>query len=170
MNEETPLTQFQEWYGSRARAGLDSQSEYVKLREAFFAGYAARPRPPIEPSRDALGDKKDVLERYRVARYAPAPRFMPSPAPDYIQHGTVTGRLPARRPYDPGEKARHFAEVYNFEPKPASTVEFEVLERVRDELRDTGQVTYPVEPADDGTNPGFPAVTRADTTVWDGRG
>jgi hypothetical protein len=53
MTDE-PLEQFRTWYDSRDRAALDSESEYVKLREAFYAGFAARPAEPREPSSDAL--------------------------------------------------------------------------------------------------------------------
>jgi hypothetical protein len=53
MTDE-PLEQFRTWYDSRDRAALDSESEYVKLRQAFYAGFAARPAEPREPSSDAL--------------------------------------------------------------------------------------------------------------------
>jgi hypothetical protein len=164
VNEETPLTQFQEWYGSRARAGLDGQSEYVKFREAFFAGYAARPRPPIEPSRDALIDKTSRMARYYRGTYLPSPQYDDLPPSDYIQRGTVTGRMP---PFDyiktdfPQRTPQPPREDFELRAGPGP----ETLGRIHDKLRDTGQVDYPVEPPADSTNPGFPAVTRSDTKL-----
>jgi hypothetical protein len=160
-DEETPLTQFQEWYDSRDRAALDSQSEYAKFREAFFAGFAARPRPPIEPSRDALIEKTSRLARYYREAYVPnrGQKDVPwMPAPEFTQHGTITGRFPRRDP----DKGRRMAEAYGVEPVAGPSPE--TLERIHTKLTQDGVVEYPEPPAD-FTNPGFPAVTRADTQL-----
>lgn len=189
MNEDTePLAQFQDFYRDTAsRPAFADQSFYAQLRAAFYAGFAARPRPPIEPSRNALDSAERSLARYAEQRPNDKLRFYPAgggmpvegPLPDYIQHGTITGRLGPMPRRDP-DKATRMRQAYGIEPvagpDPAT------LERVHDELTRTGQVEYPVEPPSDDTNPRLPAVTRADTalmpaqtglehteTVWDGR-
>lgn len=179
-DEETPLAQFQNWYSSRARAGLDGQSEYVKFREAFYAGYAARPRPPIEPSRDALDDAARFLRSYGQQFPAKQPermvesrppmnwafseerqRFIPSPPADYTQHGTVTGRLP-QRDVDYADKSQRFQEVFGVPPEKVTEVAGpspETLQRVQDHLAARIDALKPDDTRD------FPAVTRADTAV-----
>jgi hypothetical protein len=169
-HDQEPLTQFQDFYhASTRRPGFTEQSFYAQLRAAFYAGYAARPRPPIEPSRDALDDANRYLRAYGE-RFPQKPRqIIDAPygeaelaahkylaaEPDFIQHGTITGRFPRRDP----DKARRMAEAYGIEqvagPSP------ETLERIHTKLTQDGVVEYP----SDSTNPGFPAVTRSDTQL-----
>lgn len=80
MNDSEPLEQFMEfWDGPFGkRQWIDhKESVYRLVQRAFSAGYAARPRPPVEPSRDAL-----------------TTGYTRPPSPDFIQHGTITGRIP----------------------------------------------------------------------------
>lgn len=190
MNEDTePLVQFQAYYGSAAQKSLESESGYVQLREAFYAGYRARPQEPIAPSRDALSVRKDILRRYSP----PQPSFRPGdgsadylPAPDFIQHGTVTGRIPRpdgpitrenfmlqagnaprmdqREPVDYADKARRFHEVYGVEPaKVVAGPDPETLERIHDQLKAKGVVEYPAPVIDTA-----PVGLEHTETVWDG--
>jgi hypothetical protein len=78
------------------------------------------------------------------------PWLKDAPHPDFIQHGTITGRFPTRQPPPPREDFELRAG-----PDPAT------LERISGKLRATGQVEYPV--SDDTRD--FPAVTRADTSL-----
>lgn len=108
MTEDQPLEQFQTYYGSPAQTALADESTYVQLREAFYAGFRARPAEPIEPSPNALEFTERPLARY-ASRFPRKPqpsfekiagddgvRFLPAePMPDYYQHGTVTGRFPS---------------------------------------------------------------------------
>jgi hypothetical protein len=174
-DEETPLEQFQTYYGSREQKALDGESDYVRLREAYYAGFRARPRPPLEPSRDALIEKTSTMARHYRAAYLPSPQYddlppreyhegirpyeLPvtkrpwlkdAPHPDFTQYGTITGRFPTRTPQPPRED-------FELRAGPGQ----ETLGRIHDKLRATGQVEYPV--SDDTRD--FPAVTRADTSL-----
>lgn len=86
--ENEPLEQFREWYDTRERAALDGQSEYVKFRAAFYAGYAARPMPQRVPSREAL----DYREHGRHPLAGPSPETL-----ECVQRNIKDDRLP--RPY-----------------------------------------------------------------------
>jgi hypothetical protein len=147
VNEETePLTQFQDFYhASTRRPGFTDQSFYAQLRAAFYAGYAARPRPPLEPSRDALAGRNSILRRY-----AP-PQPWKDGSADYIQHDSIRGYLPTREPLPETMKRRNPVAA----PDPAT------LARIHDKLRADGIAEYPV--SDETMD--FPAVTRADTAL-----
>lgn len=200
MTDE-PLEQFREWYGA-LRPGWGDQSLYAKLREAFYAGYAARPQPPVEPSANALEKAARPLARYAIPRPSRIPRdayvvqnLTPDghpgdgsadylPAPDYSPTGTVTGRIPRpdgpitrenfmlqagnaprmdHRDVDYADKAAHFVEVYGVEPAKVTRPDPATLERIHRQLKNKGVAEYP----SDDTNPGLPAVTRADTALMD---
>lgn len=114
-----PLEQFLSWHNTTKGRRIDDTTMYGLLKEAFYAGYAARPAEPPEPSRHALDDRSKALRRYSspppLAYVGPANRGkivpmepptgpQPSlraveddstlrPEPDYVQHSTITGRI-----------------------------------------------------------------------------
>lgn len=195
--KDEPLEQFQTYYGSQAQRAVAGEAEYVRLREAFYAGHRARPAEPLEPSRTVL-DGARRLEKARrfqqvygvppekvrdLGEYAPEPLYdglrpvgrqhgyLPAPGwdvpPDYVQHGTVTGRFPQRKPV-PEELRR---------VEPVAGPDQATMERIAEQLRQKGVSEYPSPrpmPPADSTNPGFPAVDARPvglehvTTVWDG--
>lgn len=194
MNGE-PLEQFQAWYEREGRPEYlapiaPPESDYTRVRRAFYAGYAARPAEPIPPSRDALtadasydyrergrhplaGPSPETLERVRKAaefrrvyggppaprpyspeglaelaheQYrAPEPHFEAPPgdvariAPDYIQQGTVTGRLVI-----PDPPFHHTATVWSGEQDRTDAAH----DRFDAAWGAPGPVPAPVEPAD----------------------
>lgn len=60
---QEPLEQFLDWHDSVKHRAIDSTTMYGLLKEAFYAGYAARPAELIEPGPDVLEKRRSVLGR-----------------------------------------------------------------------------------------------------------
>ena len=131
-----PLEQFQDWWlrFDATRPKHPADSAYALARAGFYAGYASRPRPPIEPSRDALENTRYVPQRQRLAD-APVPVPRPYPghpgygdgSADYVHQATVTaGRMPGTQ------------QIESLYAGPTG----ETLERVHDELMARQQMKH----------------------------
>lgn len=180
------LQGFLAWHSNAKARGLFSQGEaisvYTMLKEAFLAGTMYQPLPQRQPSRDALDDKRrEIMRRYAPPQPYAGPRegrlqvqfpperqqarVWPDPAPDYVQHGTVTGRIP---PFDPATESGYPMRMPSFTPAgPAGGLDYrepgrhplagpseETLRRVHDGL------TRNLDPA--------PAPMMHTETVWMG--
>lgn len=167
-----PLEQFQDWYRDHTEAAkgkIPPESLYARLRAAFYAGYAARPKPPIEPSRDAL---------FRPRPFGkPMPNFIPAQPPP----GGYPGPIPR-----PGEQTGWRGARQNFEavphkelpvrePVPADLRRIEpvagpditTMERIYRELSENGVVEYPSPRPEPPAEPGPRGLEHVET-VWDG--
>lgn len=192
--------EFTEWWpGGRERWISQSMSTHEFVRQAYLAGYEARSSQLRTLAYTPDSERADILRRFAPPSPYRATNFTPDglpgdgsadylPAPDYIQKGTITGRIPPLpvidAPYSPPEmklatsgilqepitgafprrdpdKARRFAEAYGVQPVAGPHPE--TLERIHEKLTRDGVVEYPAPVID------TPPVGLEHTeTVWDG--
>lgn len=166
MNGE-PLEQFRQWYDSRHRASLDSQSEYVKYREAFYAGFTARPAEPIPPSRDALtaDASYDYRERGRHPLAGPSPETL-NRVREAAEFRRAYGGPPAPRPYSPEGLAELAHEQYRA-PEPHSEAPPGDVARIAPDYIQQGTVTGRIPPLPEPIGPSG-RLAQYTQTVWSG--
>lgn len=109
MTEDDILGQFAQWYeGPEGTDRWIKECESVKgfLARAFVAGYALRDAekadvpPPLPPARAPYAPGRQEPEKAYAFRqaYGSRPAGLTPPDGDFIQQGTITGRIPTGPP------------------------------------------------------------------------